>query len=204
MDERNDIWMVGKAFMRSRIILTAAELDLFTFIDESPSNAETIAAKSGLDKRALERVLDCLVTFGLLSKENSTYLLTAEGAPFSSRNPSSELPMLLHMSRLWLSWSNLSDVVRNGPGRANSAGPMDPDSRRAFIGAMHVIGRGLSEEIAGSLDLSGYGKLLDIGGGSGTYTIAFLKRNPQLKAILFDLKDVVPMAGERIAAEGFH
>ncbi len=58
---------------------------------------------------------------------------------------------------------------------------MDMDSRRAFIGAMHVIGKSLSEDIAGSLDLSGYLKLLDIGGGSGTYTIAFLKRNPQLR-----------------------
>lgn len=80
---------------------------------------------------------------------------------------------------------------------------MDMDSRRAFIGAMHVIGKNLSEEIAGSLDLGGYRKLLDIGGGSGTYTIAFLKNNPQLKAILFDLKDVIEMARERLSSEGF-
>jgi ubiquinone/menaquinone biosynthesis C-methylase UbiE len=80
---------------------------------------------------------------------------------------------------------------------------MDIDSRRAFIGAMHVIGRVLSEEIAGSLDLRGYGKLLDIGGGSGTYTIAFLRRNPELKAVLFDLKDVIPIAKERFSSEGF-
>ena len=83
--------------------------------------------------------------------------------------------MLLHMNRLWVSWSDLTEVVKKGPGSGQKPPrPMDIDSRRAFIGAMHVIGRTLSEEIAGSLDLSGYRKLLDIGGGSGTYTISFL------------------------------
>ena len=54
--------------------------------------------------------------------------------------------MLLHMSRLWVSWSDLTEVVKKGPGSGQKPpGPMDIDSRRAFIGAMHVIGRVLSE-----------------------------------------------------------
>ncbi len=80
---------------------------------------------------------------------------------------------------------------------------MDPESRQAFIGAMHVIGRRLSEDVARSLNLSGFKQLLDIGGGSGTYTRAFLKSNPQLKAVLFDLNDVIPMAKERLSSAGF-
>jgi ubiquinone/menaquinone biosynthesis C-methylase UbiE len=70
---------------------------------------------------------------------------------------------------------------------------------------MHVIGRTLSEEITADLDLSSYGfrKLLDVGGGSGTYTIAFLKSNPQMTAVLFDLKQVIEMARERLSSEGF-
>jgi SAM-dependent methyltransferase len=67
---------------------------------------------------------------------------------------------------------------------------------------MHVVGRTLSDEIAASVDLEGYCRLLDIGGGSGTYIIAFLKRNSQLKGILFDLEDVIPMARERLSSEG--
>ena len=111
--------------------------------------------------------------------------------------------MLLHMSRLWVNWSDLTDIVEKGAGsKQKPPAPMDMDSRRAFIGAMHIIGRTLSDDIAASLDLSGYLKLLDIGGGSGTYTIAFLKRNPRLKAILFDLKDVIPLARERLLSDG--
>ncbi|MGA2400627.1 MAG: methyltransferase [Syntrophobacteraceae bacterium] len=203
MDAKEDIMSVARAFMRSRIILTAAELDLFTIIQDFSTSAEKIAERFGFDRRALERVLDCLVTFGLLNKNAEAYSLAGEGATYSSKHPASGLPMLLHMSRLWVSWSDLTEVVQNGPGSEQKPpAPMDMDSRRAFIGAMHVIGRTLSDEIAGFLDLSGYRKLLDIGGGSGTYTIAFLKHNPRLKAILFDLKDVIPMARERLSAEG--
>ena len=111
--------------------------------------------------------------------------------------------MLLHMSRLWVGWSDLTEIVEKGAGSERKPpAPMDIADRRAFIGAMHVVGRTLSEDIAASLDLSGCLKLLDIGGGSGTYTIAFLKRNPKLKAILFDLKDVIPMARERLLSDG--
>jgi SAM-dependent methyltransferase len=203
MEEKKDIMTLARAFMRSRIILTAAELDLFTIIQDSPTTAEKVADRFGFDPRALERVLDCLVTFGLLQKIGGAYSLTPEGAPYSSKHSASELPMLLHMNRLWDSWSDLTEVVRNGQGSERKPPKQtDMDSRRAFIGAMHVSGRSLSEAIAGSLDLRGYRKLLDIGGGSGTYTIAFLNHNPQLQAILFDLKDVIPMARDRLSAEG--
>ncbi len=203
MGAKEDIFGVARAFMRSRVILTAAELDLFTIIQDSFTSVDKIAERCGFDRRALARVLDCLVTFGLLDKKGEVYSLTEEGATYSSKHSESALPMLLHMSRLWVGWSDLTEIVEKGAGSERKPpAPMDIADRRAFIGAMHVVGRTLSEDIAASLDLSGYLKLLDIGGGSGTYTIAFLKRNPKLKAILFDLKDVIPMARERLLSDG--
>lgn len=203
MQGKDDFMATARGFMKSRIILTAAELDLFTLIDDSLDSAEKIAKKSGWDQRALERLMDCLVTFGLLEKAGKTYSLTDESAAYSSKNPASALPMLLHMRRLWQTWSGLTDVIKHGPdAESKPPVPMDMDDRHAFIGAMHAIGRKLSEEIAVSLELGAYRKLLDIGGGSGTYTIALLERNPQLRAVLFDLADVIPMAGERLASEG--
>jgi hypothetical protein len=79
---------------------------------------------------------------------------------------------------------------------------MDEESQRAFIGAMHAIGRQLSREIVERIDLNPYHQLLDIGGASGTYTISFLLKNPSLRAIIFDLERVIPLARERLTAEG--
>ena len=87
MEEKEDIMAVARAFMRSRIILTAAELDLFTIIQDSFTSVEKIAEKLGLDRRALARVLDCLVTIGLLNKDAGVYSLTGEGAYILQNTP---------------------------------------------------------------------------------------------------------------------
>ena len=67
---------------------------------------------------------------------------------------------------------------------------------------MHVIGQNLSTEIAENLDLSSYHKLLDIGEASGTYTISFLQKNPDMTSVIFDLQQVIPLAEARLAESG--
>jgi SAM-dependent methyltransferase len=192
-----------RGFMKSRIILTAAELDLFTQIHRGVNTARELAEKNRLDTRAVSRLLDAVVTFGLLTKENNRYGLSEEGVFLSSDHPDTPLPMILHMSELWDTWSRLTDVVIQGKNPDKI--PITEKGEKtvkAFIGAMHVVGKGLSRQIAQELDLSQYNKLLDIGGASGTYIIAFLEKNPTMKAVLFDLKQVIPMAEENLRESG--
>jgi SAM-dependent methyltransferase len=79
---------------------------------------------------------------------------------------------------------------------------MSDAARKAFIGAMDSAGRELSLKIAGAFDATSFKRLLDIGGASGTYTIAFLRKNAGMTAVLFDLPPVIELARERIIAEG--
>ena len=90
----------------------------------------------------------------------------------------------------------------DGEAGRRAGGERGEASLRAFIGAMHAIGRSLSMEISRAFDAGRFRRLLDIGGGSGTYTIAFLRANPQMTAVLFDLAPVISMAKERLRAEG--
>ena len=193
----------ARSFMQSRVILTAAELDLFTHLEQKPSNADEIADRLGLDQKALTRLLDCLVIFGLIEKERGPYCNTEEGALLSANHPESVLPMVLHMNHLWNTWSGLTERVRKGQDPQTKPGlKLDEKSMKAFIGAMHIAAKSLSLEIADSIDLTPFRKLLDVGGASGTYTIAFLRRNPEMKAIIFDMKEVIPLARERLQEEG--
>ncbi|MEJ2657493.1 MAG: methyltransferase [Desulfobacterales bacterium] len=146
------------------------------------------------------RLLDCLVTFDLLEKEKNRYHTTEKGSYLSSKNTESVLPMINHMNTIWDNWSRLSDIVKKG-NNSNIRRVVDSehkDDRNAFIGAMHVAAKRISKKIAGSYDLSSFKKLLDIGAGSGAYTIAFLNKNPQLNAVIFDLESVIPIAKEKI------
>lgn len=200
-----DIFNDYAGFMKTRIILTAAELDIFTLLDERPLAAEDLARFLKADVHAVTRILDCLVVFELLTKKNGCYGLTDQGACFSSRHPESVLPLLLHMNSMWDNWSQLTETVRKGrnPNLKSVIAAQDKKVTSAFIGAMHVIGKSLSCEITASFDVNRFKRLLDIGGGAGTYTIAFLGKNPHMTAVLFDLPDVITIAVERLKRDGY-
>ena len=192
-----------RGFFKSRVILTAAELDLFTRLERGQAAADDLAKELRCDQRSLTRLLDCLVALKLLSKQDSVYQTSERGVLLSAEHPETELPMVLHMSGLWETWSGLTETLQTGENpRRKPVARRGQDSLKDFIGAMHVVGRSLSNEIADSYDLSPFNRLLDIGGATGTYTIAFLEKNPEMTAVLFDLPDVIPWAEERFGSEG--
>jgi SAM-dependent methyltransferase len=203
MVQAEEVLAQARVFTRSRVILSAAELDFFTRLEEKPATAGELAQEVGSDLRATTRVLDCLVTFGFLKKENQYYYNTETGALLSARHPETVLPMVLHLSTIWENWSHLTETIKTGRNPARRlVTEWEGEAQRAFIGAMHVAGKELSQEIAAAYDLSRFKGLLDIGGGSGTYTIAFLRQNPEMQATIFDLKAVIPLAEERLKQEG--
>jgi SAM-dependent methyltransferase len=192
-----------RGFFKSRVILTAAELDLFTRLEKGQATAEDLANELGCDQRCLIRLLDCLVALKLLSKQDSVYQTSERGSLLSATHAETELPMVLHLSGLWETWSGLTETVKTGSNpRRKPVSDRGDDSLEAFIGAMHVVGRSLSKEIAESYDISPFKRLLDIGGATGTYIVAFLQKNPKMTAVLFDLPDVIPMAEKRLEGKG--
>ncbi len=200
-ETREEIMRKVMTFWQSRIILTGAELDVFTRLDGTALPAADLAKDLGCDGRSMERLLNVLAALGLLKKEANLFSLAERAKTLSSRHPESILPMFLHFNDLWQKWSRLTDVVRTGKPVEGAGGERGPGNLRAFIGAMHAIGRNLSMEIGRAFDAGRFKRLLDIGGGSGTYTIAFLQRNPQMTAILFDRPPVIALARERLEAE---
>jgi predicted O-methyltransferase YrrM len=186
---------LSRGFMESRVLLTGAELDLFTLTATAPLTAEQIDARIGADRRALTIVLDALAAMGLLIKQNGAYQTEPSAARLlAADSPDSLLPIIQHNIDLWERWGRLTGKV---------AGPRTTDwSMRAFIGAMHAIARPLAAHIAKLVDLAGARRLLDVGGGSGSYTLAFLEAAPRMQATIFDRPEVIEMARERVGAAG--
>ena len=204
MPTQADVISDVRSFMRSRVILTAAELDLFTKLDKDSISARDLSAMLDLNERATTRILDCLIAFGLLEKQNDCYRTTEMGSYLSSIHPQSILPSVKHANRLWNNWSHLTVAIREGTNpnlQPLGANTVSGEETKAFIGSMHVGARQLSIKISDAYDLRPFRRLLDIGGGSGAYTIAFLQKNPQLQAIIFDLEGVIPIAEEKVREE---
>jgi ubiquinone/menaquinone biosynthesis C-methylase UbiE len=157
-----------------------------------------------LDTRALTRVLDCLVTLDFVSKDESgRYRPKGSGRMLSIDHEQTVLPMARHLAHTWNNWHYLTESVRRGENPYQQhVTNLESEEQEAFIGAMHVVGRELSREIASEYDASFAHCLLDIGGGSGVYSIAFLQANPGLRAVIFDLDQVIPLSKEFITRQG--
>ena len=104
------------------------------------------------------------------------------------------------MGSVWRNWSKITDVVLGHSVPDLKKGIMDRDNLDAFIGAMHVVASRAAPAVVAAVEPTGAGRLLDIGGGSGAYTLAFLDARPTLRATLFDRPRVIDMARERIKA----
>jgi hypothetical protein len=203
---REKLMEQSAAFQESRILISAAELDLFSLVYTNPRTADRLAQDQGWDPRGLRILMDALASLGILNRSaEGLYVLPEDLASLLTRgSEQSVLPMILHRSDMWKTWSNLSEIVRTGINpNPMGDGSRSPEAVEAFIGAMHVVGSKLAKTIAESIDLSPYRRMLDIGGGSGTYVMAFLERAPHMTATLLDRPGVVEMARKRLADAGF-
>jgi predicted O-methyltransferase YrrM len=198
---------MARGFMESRVVLSGAELGLYGLLAPAPLGAEEIAARIGGSVRPLTILLDALAALGLLEKKEGRYRTEPSAAALLAADaPGSVLPMVLHSAGLWWSWSRLTELAApekaRHPGSGQEQRRRDPEQLRAFIGAMHVVAAPQADRIVAAIRPGDARSLLDVGGGPGTYALAFLRASPGLRATLFDQPEVVAMARERIAAAG--
>ena len=192
------------AFQKSRMILTAYELDIFTFIGKGNLTAKTISESLNLNKNATERLLNALVAITLLTKNKENYRNTSESLMCLSKDSPEYMGGVMHTNHLWDTWSHLTNVVKTGKNTQNTEINERGEAwLEAFIQAMHDRGRKQAPAQVSKIDLSNVKSILDIGGGSGCFCMAFLERKPDLKTAIFDLPNVNPISKKIIESEGF-
>lgn len=195
---------LGGGFMESRIYLTAVELGLFPFINQEGVTSQQVVDHFKTDPRATRILLDALSAIKLLIKEGDLYRLEPSTTQFlSDTTKETVLPMAAHSAVMFKKWSGLTEVLQTGkPTILKLDESQTQANMHSFINAMHVLGRKMSREIAQVVDTSSSHRLLDVGGASGSYTIAFLEANPNMTATLFDRKGVIPLAEELLGKLG--
>ena len=200
---QTDILNLARNFMECRLLLSGAELDLFTLLTPKPLPAPEVADRIHGDLRSVTVLLDALSAIGLLTKKNGSYqcpppvssLLSADG-------PGSILPWVLHMANVWKRWALLTSIVQGVPAEGPAAPPQDVKDLKAFIGAMDVIASPLAPQIVVAVNPHSSRSLIDVGGALGTFTIAFLQAVPEMKATLFDRHEVIEIARQHLTEIG--
>jgi SAM-dependent methyltransferase len=194
---------LATAFQRSRPLLTAFELGLFTALNSEARSSGETAEVLGTDPHATDRLMNALVALGLLDKQDGRFRNTALAESHLVKGRPDYLAGLGHTNHLWDTWSRLSEVVRAGhPAELADTNDRGDDWLRPFIAAMHTRGRQSSAEVVRLLDLDGVARVLDVGGGSGAYAMGFARAGRGISAVVFDLPNVIPLTRMYIAQEG--
>jgi hypothetical protein len=187
-------------FRSACVIGAAAELDIWSTLGTKSMSAAQVAEQLGSDLRATSILLDALCAIQLLDKRAGNYTVPPElHNILSESSPQSILSMLRHLMNCQRNWSQLAWVVKSGKPADWQPSIRGSDAdRAAFIAGMHTVSGPMVDTVVARLNLSRFKRLLDVGGASGTWTIAFLRVMSGSTATIFDLPDAIQQAKQRL------
>jgi len=193
---------IAGAFQQAQILITAVRANVFAQL-EKPVVPADVASALGWSERGVRMLLDGLVALGLVERDGPNYRNTAAAsACLIPGAPHDQTHIITHKAGGWESWGRLEEAVRTGAAIPRESPNRSPEDLRAFILGMADIGRMNAEAMLAALDIAPYRRMLDIGGGPGTYSIAFVKAQPDMRATVLDLPDVLPIGREQAERAG--
>jgi hypothetical protein len=153
------------------------------------------------DARGVTILLDALAAVGVLDKQDGQYGVPPRlESALRKGSADSVIPMLRHQGVCLRRWTQLPWTVREGAPRPVAPSLQGEEAdQEAFIQAMHVVSREVAPVLVPEIHPAGFRCVLDLGGASGSWTLAWLDAEPSARAIIFDLPHVIPMARARLS-----
>jgi ubiquinone/menaquinone biosynthesis C-methylase UbiE len=194
----DDLMALGTGYQRSMTLFAALRLGVFEALSSGPAAAPTLARHLGTDSRRLSILLDALAALGLLRKEGDRYANAEVASRFLLPGKSSMASILLHHLDGWPDWGRLERTIRAGRrGRAKEG-----TFQENFIRGMEDNSRERAEAVAELFPLRPGERVLDLGGGPGTYAVAWALRYPGADITIFDTKATLRVTRKVLEEKG--
>jgi hypothetical protein len=195
-----NLFEISGYYWKTCTLHAAVKLDLFTVLGSRQLTADEAARHMNGDPRAVAMLLNALVAMDLLEKTGDLFANTPVAREFLSKESKRYIGyMIMHHHHLVQSWAQLDVAVKTGQPTRGDAAFGDEERRESFLMGMFNMAMGIAPTVAGDIDLGGKKKLLDLGGGPGTYAIHFCMANPELEATVFDLPTTRPFMEKTVS-----
>lgn len=202
----NRIVDMASAFYESAVLFAASDLGVFkTLAGVGQADLETLVGACGLDRRGGRILLDACVAIGLLEKEGGRYRNSPEAAVFLVPGSPADLSGAIRYNRdVYAAWGRLKEMALTGKPveRPETHLGEDKERTRTFVMAMHGRALSIGRAVVPLLELRGLKRVLDVGGGPGTYSVLIAEAHPEVECVVIDLPAVVGIADELIASAG--
>lgn len=204
--ELKDLMALSRGFWKSSILFSGINLKIFSFLEGKSKSLDQIAEALRIDQRGGEILLNALAALKLIQKNKGKY----SNNEISSRylvesSPHYKGDIFLHSLGMWQAWGELGRCAKTGkPAQSYEERFLYRDRERVknFILGMDQIAGDLAELLSRDESVMKAKKMLDIGGGPGTYCQAFVRKNPNLQATIFDLPLTLEVTKELIKKRG--
>ncbi len=195
------IFQATFSFAVTRMVVAGLELDLFTLIQRGHTSVEALAAATSASERGLRILLNALVAHGFLEKQPGQYRLTDVSAKYLSKDGSRYLGgVVLHTNLTQENWAHLTDIVRTGrPWRAVEGAEDEGEFFSHLVDSLYNLNADAADVAAQVVGTAGpVDGVLDIGAGSGVWSLAFGRRFPQARLTMGDWPQVIEAVTRRI------
>lgn len=198
-EDREAIWNLrglATAHLPALAFQAACELDLFTHLEHSAGSPAEAARACGLDLEAMGYLLEAMAGLGLLHHENGHY----QNRPASSRmlvrgRPLCQLSVILENRLGPVGLERWQKAL--GQAEQSSRQQRDPSQR---LEALHAQALPSVGPLADHLDPGPAERVLDLGGGAGTYLLELKRRQPGIEAVLMERPELCQALRERLKA----
>ncbi len=193
------IFRVAMGFMASKHLFVANEIGLFRALAEGPATLEQIANRAAVPERTARIVADAMVALGFLERAENSYRNGPVADAFlSGRGPANVAPLLRFWNAIsYPTWLGLESAVRTGePARTE----LTAELQAIFSEGVEAFTAGAAHALSSSYDFSSHRRLLDVGGGTGSFLVTILTTNPGLEGTLFELPEVATIAEGKLSS----
>jgi hypothetical protein len=202
---------LSEGFGAARAVQLAAEIGVADHLGDGPRSATDLATATATHPGALHRLLRALAGVGVFTEvEAGRFALTPVGERLREDHPQSLRNWVLFQGMFNGVYAAAMHSIRTGgPTFPEVFGEpifdyldRHPDQGAVFNRAMAEHSRLTGAALAEAYDFSGAGRLVDVGGGDGSFLCAVLAAHPGAAGVVFDLPYVADAAQKQIAAAG--
>lgn len=193
---------MSRAFIQSASLFAAIDLELFSAIASGANTVEGFAKNAGVSEINAERLMTMCAASDLIHWVEDHYENADDVQRFLVKGEKSYAASWLTFTRPgWKNWGNLGEKLSNqeAPTVIGGYDTMTVEYARKYHEATSSVGFGSGRRFIKHVDLSKRHRIMDLGGGSGAYSIVAAQAHPDLSAVVFDLPPVVEITKEFIA-----
>lgn len=177
----------------TRILMSGVQLGVFEAIYDKQKTAGEIAEETSTSLRGIRILLDCLVSFQLLTKSNQRYSLSAISNNYLLKNSPHYMGHLFEDERSLEQWNHMNEAIRSGkPFRKKETMEEEAASFADLARSLAVVNREPAQRAAKILCAEHSGmKVLDVACGSGVWGIAIAQEDPESNITAHDLPAIL-------------